>query len=85
MDEDDQNLAKKAMLNFRLFRHLVETADITDKYDIGSTLGSGAFGEVKTCTNKLSGLQCAIKIINKVEIAKHPVTIQLMAQELTVL
>ena len=48
-------MAKQAMLKFRLFKHLVATDDITDKYDLGKTLGSGAFGEVKICTNKLSG------------------------------
>eukprot|EP01137_Pigoraptor_chileana_P029696 Opistho-2@15198 len=34
-------------------------------YDLGNQLGQGAFAVVKKCTNKITGKDCAVKIINR--------------------
>jgi len=39
--------------------------DLNSSYTIGEILGRGNFGVVKGCTNKLTGQEAAIKIIDK--------------------
>jgi serine/threonine protein kinase len=48
-------------------------------------LGKGSFGEVRQCTNKITGMKMAIKIVTKNSIAQHQVLIDLMESELDVL
>ncbi|RKO99416.1 hypothetical protein CXG81DRAFT_30214 [Caulochytrium protostelioides] len=43
----------------------MEGTDLASKYDIGDTLGVGAFSEVKLATNKHTGERYAIKIIDR--------------------
>lgn len=38
---------------------------ITDDFTVGKELGKGRFSTVKACTNKVTGKQSAVKIINK--------------------
>ena len=76
---------KQKMLKFRLFKTVKATTCISDLYEIGNTLGKGSFGEVKVCTHKLTGVKHAMKIVSKVEISKHPMTVRLMENELKVL
>ncbi len=40
-------------------------ANIRDHYQIGKILGSGAFGEVRMCTHKKTGIKRAVKIVKK--------------------
>ena len=54
-------------------------------FEIGSILGKGSFGEVRRCINKNTGMECAIKIVNKSHIGQHQVLVDLMEQELEVL
>ena len=58
----------KKVLQFRLFKSLKETVDISTKYTLGRVLGKGSFGEVFECTNNQTGVVCAIKIISKAHI-----------------
>lgn len=39
-------------------------------YKIGDVLGSGSFGEVRTCEHIVSGQRRAVKIINKEHFSK---------------
>jgi len=48
-------------------------------------LGKGSFGEVRECTNKITGMKIAMKIVTKNSIAQHQVLIDLMESELDVL
>ena len=41
------------------------------RYELGRTLGVGAFGKVKCATNLKTGQQVAIKILNRADIKKH--------------
>eukprot|EP01084_Bolivina_argentea_P048544 89433_1 len=41
------------------------------RYELGRTLGVGAFGKVKCATNLKTGAQVAIKILNRADIKKH--------------
>eukprot|EP01084_Bolivina_argentea_P314848 545370_1 len=41
------------------------------RYELGRTLGVGAFGKVKCATNLKTGEQVAIKILNRADIKKH--------------
>ena len=41
----------KKVLQFKLFKSLKSTADITAKYHVGRVLGKGSFGEVRECLN----------------------------------
>lgn len=40
---------------------------LLEEYSIGSTLGEGAFGVVSNCTNRSTGEQFAVKMVDKVE------------------
>ena len=55
----------KKVLQFRLFKKLKSTNDISSKYEVGRVLGKGSFGEVRECLNKQTGVVCAIKIVIK--------------------
>ena len=81
----DSYFEQKKLLQFRMFKSLKSTTEISSKYKVGRELGSGAFGKVHECLNTQTGVTCAIKIVNKKKISKHPVLIQLMEQELEVL
>ena len=48
-------------------------------------MGKGSFGEVRLCTNKITGMQIAMKIVTKDSIGQHQVLIDLMESELDVL
>jgi serine/threonine protein kinase len=61
----------KKVLTFRLFKRLKEVKQITDMFTIGEELGKGSFGKVMRCVNKNTGMQCAIKIVNKSHIGQH--------------
>jgi calcium/calmodulin-dependent protein kinase I len=50
---------------------IFKQGDIKDKYFIDKTLGQGSFGEVKKATNKASGEEFAVKIINKAELEQE--------------
>lgn len=75
----------KKVLTFRLFKRLKEVKDLSANFEIGSILGKGSFGEVRRCINKNTGMECAIKIVNKSHIGQHQVLVDLMEQELEVL
>ena len=68
-----------------MFKQLKSTAEISKKYQIGRELGSGAFGQVHECLNTQTGVNCAIKIVNKQQLSKSSVLVQLMEQELEIL
>lgn len=76
---------KKKILQFRMFKSLKNTNDITANFTLGKQLGKGSFGEVRLCLNKATNVQCAIKIVNKSHIGQHQVLLNLMEQELEVL
>jgi len=40
-------------------------SDLEKKYDVGKVLGTGNFSVVKKCTNRETGEQFALKIIDK--------------------
>ena len=52
----------------RQYYEALHTADRIGNYVLGRTLGEGAFAKVKIATHTVSGLQVAIKIINKSKI-----------------
>ncbi|CEM36746.1 unnamed protein product [Vitrella brassicaformis CCMP3155] len=56
--------------------------DIRDHYNIGTKLGTGAFGQVRLCTHKESGEDRAVKLIVKDEVG---VTIQELMEEIEIL
>ena len=39
--------------------------NIREDYQIGKVLGTGAFGEVRVCTHRKSGIKRAVKILKK--------------------
>lgn len=43
---------------------------ITDSYDVGTELGSGAFSTVVLCRNKSTGKQYAMKVVNRATLSK---------------
>jgi serine/threonine protein kinase len=47
------------------FDHLKNKDNIKDDYIFSDILGTGAFGEVRKCINKKSGMVRAVKIIKK--------------------
>ena len=53
------------MVNKKLFMFDHASANIRDDYLIGKVLGSGAFGEVRLCTHRKTGVKRAVKIIKK--------------------
>ena len=63
----------KKILTFRLFKTLKEVKDLNKMFDIeqDKVLGKGSFGEVRKCVNRQTGMQCAIKIVNKDHIGQH--------------
>ena len=75
----------KKVLSFKLFKSLKSTDDIQEKFQLGAVLGKGSFGEVRRCLNKQTGLECALKIVQKSHIGQHRVLVELMEQELEVL
>lgn len=46
---------QKKVLQYKVFKSLKQTADVTSKYEVGETLGKGSFGEVRQCLNRISG------------------------------
>lgn len=46
-----------------VFEH--QSDNIRDDYLIGKILGTGAFGEVRLCTHRKTGVKRAVKIIKK--------------------
>jgi serine/threonine protein kinase len=40
---------------------------LLEEYSVGQTLGEGAFGVVYACTNRTSGEEVAVKMVDKVE------------------
>jgi serine/threonine protein kinase len=52
-------------LQFRNFKSLKFVEDISLLYQPGRMLGKGSFGEVLAATHKLTGNQCAIKVVKK--------------------
>lgn len=45
---------------------------LSDFYTMGSeALGSGAYGSVKTCTQKSSGVEMAVKMVDKVRVSNR--------------
>lgn len=75
----------KKVLQYKVFKSLKKIKNISARYEIGKMLGKGSFGEVLTCKNKLSGQECAIKIVKKEKIFAHQVLIDLMESELDIL
>lgn len=47
--------------------------NIEQRYQIGKTIGQGAFGIVRYCTLKASGKEFAIKIMTKKQIEKQKI------------
>lgn len=45
---------------------------VEKKYSFGQVLGQGSFGVVREVTNKLSGEQFAVKIVNKDKVSSPP-------------
>ena len=58
-------LPKKKILQFRMFKSLKGTQDITTNFITGKQLGKGSFGEVRQCLNKATNVECAMKIVDK--------------------
>ena len=56
---------KDIMVNKKLFMFDHASANIRDDYLIGKVLGTGAFGEVRLCTHRKTGIKRAVKIIKK--------------------
>jgi calcium-dependent protein kinase len=75
----------KKVLSFKLFKSLKSTEDIQEKFQLGAVLGKGSFGEVRKCLNKQTGMECALKIVQKSHIGQHRILVELMEQELEVL
>jgi serine/threonine protein kinase len=40
---------------------------LTSAYEVGKVLGTGNFAEVHECRRKSDGVQCAVKVIDKVK------------------
>jgi serine/threonine protein kinase len=59
--------------------------NVEARYVFGKTLGQGAFGLVRLCMHKVSGKTFAIKIMDKIQIAKHQIYVDLMQNELSIL
>jgi serine/threonine protein kinase len=59
--------------------------DISQLYQCGKELGKGTFGEVRECRHRETGVQCAVKIVQKHKINTHQVLLDLLASELDVL
>ena len=60
------------------------TNRLTD-YKIEAQIGSGSFGKVYKAVHTQSGVECAIKIIKKSEIAKQKIHLDLLKSELQAL
>jgi hypothetical protein len=54
-----------------VFNHLKDEMDIRKDYTISDILGSGAYGEVRKCINKMTGLERAVKIIRKEKMSEN--------------
>ena len=78
-------LPKKKILQFRMFKSLKGTQDISSNFVTGKQLGKGSFGEVRQVLNKATNVDCAMKIVDKSHIGQHQVLLDLMEQELEVL
>ena len=50
---------------------------IERKYAFGDVLGQGSFGVVREVTNRLTGLQYAMKIVNKDKVSEYKCQLQL--------
>lgn len=53
-----------------VFDHQESDHDIRKDYQINDIIGSGAFGEVRKCTSRKTGNECAVKIIKINSISK---------------
>ena len=65
------NIPKKKILQFRMFKSLKGTQDITTNFVTGKQLGKGSFGEVRQVLNKATNVECAMKIVDKSHIGQH--------------
>jgi calcium-dependent protein kinase len=80
-----QSTSKKKLLSTKTFKILKCTHEIANRYELGRQLGKGSFGEVRACTNRITGEEFAIKIIDKEQLLQSEVLSGLMESELEVL
>ena len=59
------SVKKTKPLTMHDYKKFKQVNSIESKYMIGSTLGQGAFGQVKRCTHIDTGNEFAIKIMQK--------------------
>ena len=45
-----------------------QVEDINELFKMGKVIGQGAFGEVRSCLNKTTGVKSAIKIVEKAKL-----------------
>ncbi|KAI9223726.1 kinase-like domain-containing protein [Blastocladiella britannica] len=57
--------APSPMPNVLNLGHLLTLDDLNVKYDVGDIIGTGAFSEVRRATERATGVQFAVKVIDK--------------------
>ncbi|TPX55769.1 hypothetical protein PhCBS80983_g05041 [Powellomyces hirtus] len=86
---DQISLADELCYAFELALQLLpktgRESGIHAKYDLGRTLGSGNFAEVKLATNRTTGQQVAVKIIRTKSIKNNPKSMEHLESEIALL
>ena len=79
------HLRKFIVFNYHKIKSLNIIENISDHYKICELLGQGSFGQVRKATHVKLGIECAVKIIKKVEIFPNETMIENLENELLVL